>query len=374
MSTQQKGKRNARKKKSSKGKLILLIVEVIILVGAIAALGLILKTTDEDTGIVRYDIEDVEVSSDVKGKWSEVEETYTNIALFGVDARNGKLSTGTRTDTIMILSVNNNTGEARLVSVYRDTYLNLGNDVYNKCNAAYAKGGPEQAISMLNMNLDLYITDFVTIGFEGMMEVVDAVGGVEIDIQENEIKHLNNYQASMYATEENPNNLTTDYVPITEPGLQTLSGYQAVAYCRIRAVGNDFGRTERQRKVLQAILDKAKTLSPSQLNDIADAVFPMVATSLDINEILSLVANVANYEIVGSSGFPFDTNITTGKIGSKGSCVIPMDLSTNVELLHEYLYPEIEYTPSPEVLEYSDIIEQHTSPYVGTMSADEELN
>lgn len=374
MSTQQKGKKNARKKKNSKGKMILLIVEVIILVGAIAALGLILKTTDDETGIVRYDIDDVEVSSDVKEKWSQVEETYTNIALFGVDARNGKLSTGTRTDTIMILSVNNNTGEARLVSVYRDTYLNLGNDVYNKCNAAYAKGGPEQAISMLNMNLDLYITDFVTIGFEGMMEVVDAVGGVEIDIQENEIKHLNNYQASMYATEENPNNLTTDYVAITEPGVQTLSGYQAVAYCRIRAVGNDFGRTERQRKVLQAVLDKAKTLSVSQLNDIADDVFPMVATSLKIDEILSLVANVSSYEIVGSSGFPFDTNITTGKIGSKGSCVIPMDLTTNVELLHEYLYPEIEYTPSPEVLEYSDIIEQHTSPYVGTMSKDEELD
>lgn len=371
MSTQQKGRKNARKKKNSKGKLILLIVEVVILVGAIAALGLILKTTDKDTGIVRYDIDDVEVSSDVKEKWSQVEETYTNIALFGVDARNGKLSSGTRTDTIMILSVNNNTGESRLVSVYRDTYLNLGNDVYNKCNAAYAKGGPEQAISMLNMNLDLYITDFVTIGFEGMMEVVDAVGGVEIDIKENEIKHLNNYQASMYATEENPNNLTTDYVAITEPGVQTLSGYQAVAYCRIRAVGNDFGRTERQRKVLQAVLDKAKTLSPSQLNDIADDVFPMVATSLEIDEILSLVANVSSYEIVGSSGFPFETNITTGKIGSKGSCVIPMDLATNVELLHEYLYPEIEYTPSPEVLEYSDIIEQHTSPYVGTMSPDD---
>ncbi len=374
MSTQQKGKKNARKKKASKGKMILLIVEVIILVGAIAALGLILKTTDDETGIVKYNIDDIEVSSDVMGNWGEIEESYTNIALFGVDARNGKLSTGTRTDTIMILSVNNSTGEARLVSVYRDTYLNLGNDVYNKCNAAYAKGGPEQAISMLNMNLDLYITDFVTIGFEGMMEVIDAVGGVEIDVKENEIKHLNNYQASMYATEENPNNLTTDYVPVTEPGLQTLSGYQAVAYCRIRAVGNDFGRTERQRTVLQAILEKAKTLSPSQLNDIADDVFPMIATSLDLDEILQLVSKVADYEIVGSCGFPFDTNITTGKIGSKGSCVIPMDLTTNVELLHEYLYPEIEYTPSPEVLEYSDIIEQHTSPYVGMMSADEELN
>lgn len=374
MSAQQNGKKNARKKKNSKVKMALLILEVVILIGAAVALVFILKTTDEEKGIVKIEMDSVDVNSEVSSEWEQIDENYTNIALFGVDARNGKLDTGTRTDTIMILSVNNTTGEARLVSVYRDTYLNLGNDVYNKCNAAYAKGGPRQAISMLNMNLDLYITDFVTIGFEGMMEVVDAVGGVEINVKENEIKHLNNYQASMYATEENPNNLTTDYVPITEPGLQTLSGYQAVAYCRIRAVGNDFGRTERQRNVLQAILDKAQTLTPAQLNDIADDVFPMIATSMEIDEILSLVSNVSSYEIVGSCGFPFDDNITTGKIGSKGSCVIPLDLATNVELLHEYLYPDVEYTPSPEVLEYSDIIEQHTSPYVGTMSADEELN
>jgi len=374
MSAQQNGKKNARKKKNSKVKMALLILEVVILIGAAVALVFILKTTDEEKGIVKIEMDSVDVNSEVSSEWEQIDENYTNIALFGVDARNGKLDTGTRTDTIMILSVNNTTGEARLVSVYRDTYLNLGNDVYNKCNAAYAKGGPRQAISMLNMNLDLYITDFVTIGFEGMMEVVDAVGGVEINVKESEIKHLNNYQASMYATEENPNNLTTDYVPITEPGLQTLSGYQAVAYCRIRAVGNDFGRTERQRNVLQAILDKAQTLTPAQLNDIADDVFPMIATSMEIDEILSLVSNVSSYEIVGSCGFPFDDNITTGKIGSKGSCVIPLDLATNVELLHEYLYPDVEYTPSPEVLEYSDIIEQHTSPYVGTMSADEELN
>lgn len=94
---------------------------------------------------------------------------------------------------------------------------------------------------------------------------------------------------------------------------------------------------------------------------------------MDLDEILSLIANVANYEIVGSSGFPFDSNITTGKIGSKGSCVIPLDLTTNVELLHEYLYPEVEYSPSPEVLQYSQQIESDTSPYVGTMSVDEEL-
>ena len=359
-----------------KGKIILWIAEVVILVGLVVALAFILKTTDEEEGLTKIDIEEPSTNPGVDEHWTNNEELqkFTNIALFGVDARNSKLESGTRSDTIMILSVNNETGEAKLVSVYRDTYLNLGNDVYNKCNAAYAKGGPEQAISMLNMNLDLYITDFVTIGFEGLMEVVDAVGGVEIDIKENEIVHLNNYQASMYATEAQPDKITNDYVPITEPGVQTLSGYQAVAYCRIRAVGNDFGRTERQRNVLQAVLNKAQTASPDKLAEIAESVFPLIATSLDIDEILGLVSKVNSYKIVGSTGFPFDTNITTGKIGSKGSCVIPLDLTTNVELLHEYLYPGVEYTPSPEVLQYSGVIEADTSPYVGSMQPDEELN
>ena len=378
MGTQQNRRKGEGKKKSSKGKgkIILWIAEVVILVGLVVALAFILKTTDRDGGLTKIDIEEPSTNPGVNEHWNNNEELqkYTNIALFGVDARNSKLESGTRSDTIMILSVNNETGEAKLVSVYRDTYLNLGNDVYNKCNAAYAKGGPEQAISMLNMNLDLYITDFVTIGFEGLMEVVDAVGGVEIDIKQNEIVHLNNYQASMYATEAQPDKITTDYVPITEPGLQTLSGYQAVAYCRIRAVGNDFGRTERQRNVLQAVLDKAQNASPDQLSKIAESVFPLIATSLDIDEILGLVSKVNTYEIVGSTGFPFDTNITTGKVGSKGSCVIPLDLTTNVELLHEYLYPGVEYTPSPEVLQYSEVIEKDTSPYVGTMEPDEQLN
>ena len=376
MSAQQSGKKGGKKRKVKKGKIVLLLCEVIILVVAVAALAMVFKATDEEKGMTKVVIDDPEVNTGVGNQFKENEDLqkYTNIALFGVDARGSNLTAGTRSDTIMILSLNNETGEAKLVSVYRDTYLNLGNDVYNKCNAAYAKGGPEQAISMLNLNLDLYITDFVTVGFSGLMKVIDAVGGVEIDVKENEIKHLNNYQASMYATEAEPNKLTTDYVPVTEPGLQTLSGYQAVAYCRIRAVGNDFGRTERQRTVLQAVLDKAKNATPDQLNKIAEEVFPLIATSMEVDKILGLIANVSSYEIVGSCGFPFDTNITTGKIGSKGSCVIPMDLTTNVELLHEYLYPGVEYTPSPEVLEYSGIIEADTSPYVGTMSKDEELD
>lgn len=374
MSTQQKGRSKEQKKGNKKrSKMILLICEVVILVAAVIALYFVFRSTGDETG-VQHIVVEPSFNQPYPPVDDEDIEKYTNIALFGVDARNGKLESGTRSDTIMVLSVNNETGECRLVSVYRDTYLNLGNDSYNKCNGAYAKGGPEQAMNMLNMNLDLYITDFVTIGFDGLMHVIDALGGVEINVKENEIKHLNNYQASMYATEANPNNLTTDYVPVTEAGLQTLSGYQAVAYCRIRAVGNDFGRTERQRTVLEQVLLKAQSASPTQLDKIARDVFPLVATSLDLEQITELLAGISKYELVASSGFPFDGNITTGKIGSKGSCVIPLDLETNVVQLHAYLYPDVDYTPSSVVTECSQKIEADTSPYVGTMKPDEELD
>ncbi len=365
MSTKQKGT-TKKKRKLKKGRIIILLCELIGLIGVGILLAFVLKTTGDD-GIVKIDVKDTEANSEVKEKFEKDEnlQQYRNIALFGVDPRNGKLLKGTRTDTIMICSINETTGDVKLVSVYRDTYLNVGNDVYNKCNSAYAKGGPEQAITMLNMNLDLYISDFVTVGFEGLMDTIDALGGVEINVTQAEIPHLNNYQASMYCTEENPNNLTTDYTPVQNPGLQTLSGYQALAYCRIRAIGNDFQRTERQRTVLGQILVKAKQEDPAKLTKIATDVFPKIATSLDVDELISLISGVNKYNITETAGFPFDDSITTGNIGSKGSCVVPLDLEYNVTLLHEFLYPGVEYTVSQDVKAYSQKIYEDTSQYVG---------
>ena len=139
------------------------------------------------------------VNSEVVEKFEEDEELkgYWNIALFGVDATDGQLSKGSRSDTIMVASINQDTGEIKLVSVYRDTYLNLSNDVYNKCNGAYSKGGAETAMAMLNMNLDLNITDFVTVGYDAVIDSVNGLKGVWIDVDSEEIKHINNYQKSI---------------------------------------------------------------------------------------------------------------------------------------------------------------------------------
>lgn len=340
----------------------LLIVEICVLLIAIGVMYVVVTTTDE---VERKEInqEQIIINEEVKETQKEevekkVSKGYRNIALFGVDARDGELGRGTRSDTIIIASINQDTQEIKLVSVFRDTYLNLGNDSYNKCNAAYAQGGPEQAINMLNTNLDLDITDYVTVGFGGLIDSVDALGGIEMEVTDAEISHLNNYQLTM--SEE----LGVDYIPVKRSGKQLLNGMQATAYCRIRYTkGDDFRRAERQRDVLTAMMEKAKEASASSLRQMVTAILPEVETSLNVNEIISVLGSVAGYNIVASDGFPFEENRTGATVGSKGSCVIPDDLEENVIALHKLLYPETNYKPSRQVLSISGEIDALTLEY-----------
>lgn len=347
-------KKNAKKKRT---RILLFIVEIFVLLLMVVVLYGVLKT--EKVGKVEIPEEDIVINPVVEQKEETTMKGYRNIALFGVDSTTGELDKNTRSDSIMIASINLDTGECRLVSVYRDTYLNLSNDSYNKCNAAYAKGGPKQAINMLNMNLDMNITDFVTVGFAGLTDTIDALGGVMIDVDSEELKHLNNYQICM------AEDLKRSYTPVTTAGYQLLDGLQATAYCRIRyTAGDDFKRAERQREVLMAVADKAKTASPATLNTIANDVFNKVYTSLDISEILELLGEISKYEIVDQAGFPEDNMRETGTIGSKGSCVVPVDLEENVAWLHEFLFEDKAYTPSEQVQEYSEKIKADTSGYI----------
>ena len=327
----------------------LLIAEICMLVAAVVILYVVVTATDEverrpiDKGRIIINKE-VKQTQKKKKEEQKVSKGYHNIALFGVDARDGQLGRGTRSDTIIIASINLDTQEIKLVSVFRYTYLNLSNDSYNKCNAAYAQGGPEQAISMLNMNLDLDITDYVTVGFGGLIDSIDALGGIEMEIQDAEISHLNNYQLTM--AEE----LGVDYTPIEHSGKQLLNGMQATAYCRIRYTkGDDFRRAERQRDVLTAMVEKAKEASVSSLKEMVTAILPEVETSLGVNDIVSVLGTVAGYNVVASDGFPFEDGRVGATVGSKGSCVIPVDLTDNVTALHELLYPGTEYQPSQQV-------------------------
>lgn len=356
MAKKQISKKSGTKSAKSSKKIILLVVELLVLVVALAFLGVAIFLEDKGPERVNIEVDDLDIHVDVQE--NETMKGYRNIALFGVDSTTGELKSKTRSDTIIIASINLETKDVKLVSVYRDTFLNLGNDTYTKCNAAYQKGGPEQAIQMLNTNLDMDITDFITVGFKGLKDVVDALGGVEIEITKGEISHLNNYQYSM------AEDMKIEYTPVKEPGLQKLNGLQAVAYCRIRQIGNDFQRTERQRTVLTQISEKAKTMSVSQLNEIATSAFSEVYTSLELQEILDMIIEITDYKIVESSGFPEMNKLKTGNIGSHGSCVVPVNLAESVSWLHEFLFEEENYQVTERVQKNSDTIDAKTSEYL----------
>ena len=354
------GKKGSSKKaqaKKQRRRIIIFIIEIIILVIAVVVLYSVLTATKGGKMEIKEDA--IIINETVKEAQETTMKGYRNIALFGVDSTNGALTKNTRSDTIMIASINLDTGACKLVSVYRDTYLNLSNDTYNKCNAAYAKGGPEMAINMLNMNLDLNITDFVTVGFAGLTDTIDALGGVNIDVDDAEINHLNNYQLCM------AEDLKRSYTPVASTGYQLLNGLQATGYCRIRyTAGDDFKRAERQREVLSAVADQAKKASLPKLTETANAVFEETYTSLDLSEIVEMLGDVNNYYIADQAGFPEESHRATGTIGSKGSCVIPVTLEDNVKWLHQFLFDDYDYEPSSTVKECSEHVYSDTNGYL----------
>ncbi len=296
---------------------------------------------------------------------------YWNIALFGLDATKPEhLFKSSRSDSIIIASIHKETGEIKLVSVYRDTFLNIGTDKYTKCNAAYSRGGANQAIGMLNMNLDLNIQDFVAVGYPALMDTIDALGGVWVDVDKEELNHINNYQTSII---RDVSSITdADYVKVTDTGLQLLNGLQACAYCRIRqTAGNDFKRAERQREVIKAMTDKAQSASLDELLDVVKAVAPNVYSTFDLTDIskmTELLKNIGKYKIVDEGGFPTESLRTTANVGADGSCVIPMNLEKNVIWLHEFLFGKEDYKPTKEVQECSSTISSKTSPYINKKS------
>ena len=281
---------------------------------------------------------------------------YSTYALFGIDKRDHNAALNAEnSDTMIIASVNNDTKEVKLVSVYRDTLLNVGTfagvpDTYTKANAAYAAGGPEQAISMLNTNLDLNITDYATVNFDALSTIVDDLGGLDMDMSYAEIVHMNNY------CEETSEDTGKSYTPIELPERPEdiekidyqyhLNGVQVTSYCRIRYTASlDMGRTERQRKVIQMIVHKAVKKGLPTIFNIMDDVFPMISTSMDRDAILKLLPAMVGYSIDETTGFPAKYKFSN----VKGSVIVPTDLESNVIELHKFLYGDEAYTPSSTV-------------------------
>lgn len=358
--TRQEKKVSAKEREVRKRrKIIVFAVEIIVILAMIAVLYVVMtQVNDEGPKVTVLETENLEIPEAVVE--NETMKGYMNIALFGVDARtDDEIYKGSRSDSTMIASINLDTGDIKLVSVYRDTYLNIGTDSYIKCNHAYFYGGAEQAVKMLNMNLDMDITNFVTVSYRGLSEVIDGLGGVYIDVDEVELKHINNYQMDIAEV------LKCDYEPVTETGYQLLDGIQASAYCRIRyGGGDDFKRTSRQREVIKAIEEQAKKADLATLTKVFNSAIDDIYTSLSQDDIMELIKNITNYRIVDEGGFPEESMRTTANLGAKGSSVIPMDLEANVVWLHQFLFDDMDYEVTDSVREYSQKIKEDTTPYI----------
>ena len=340
------------RKKSKKILFILEIVVLLLFIGGLFVYGQISAKLDkidiQETDLADQDIVTNDQAPQMTG--------YTTYALFGLDHRskNEKLNTE-NSDTIIIASINNDTKAVKLVSVYRDTLLNVKDDTYSKANSAYAFGGPTNAVSMLNTNLDLNITDYVAIDFNALVTVVDCLGGLDIPLSYAEIVHMNNY--CVETSEETGKSYTPIELPDPKPEDEEaivdtyhLNGVQATSYCRIRYTASlDMGRTERQRRVIQMIVDKAKTAGLSTIFDIMDQVFPMVKTSVSKTEILKMIPAMIGYSIDETTGFPNDYKFAQ----VKGSVIVPTTLESNVLKMHQFLYGDTSYTPTQDVLNRS---------------------
>jgi len=330
------------KTKKYRSKKKLLIIEIILILIALLIAFMIflfdkLESIDWDDNTVYMN---ESLNSDMSG--------YTNIALFGVDSRENDLTKNTRSDSIIILSINKFSKKMKLVSIYRDTYIYIPEHGYTKLNHAYAYGGPKLAIETINRNFDMNITDFVTVNFSAVTDAVDALGGIEVEITEAELDYVNRYAKDV------ANINGKEWTKIKKPGLQTLTGVQATGYSRVRATkGGDFTRAERQRTVIQALLKKAKHSNPAKLVDAANTILPQICTGMDNMEFIGLASFLPFYKIEDQTGFPF--NNSSKKING-ASVVISNSLSDDVTQLHEYLFKTTDYTPSETVTRISNEI------------------
>ncbi len=323
---------------------IIMLVILILCIVAVATVGGIIYSKFSKINTVQ--LENIEINEGVE----EALEGYRNVAILGIDAR-ADVYSGSRSDCIIIASINEKSREVKLTSVYRDTYVYIDGHGYDKITHAYAYGGPELAINTINKNFDLDIKEFVAVNFDAVVEIIDAIEGVEVDIQEDELKYINSYIKGVNKQ------MGRNDANITHAGKQNLSGVQALAYSRIRYTeGGDYKRTERMRDVLSLTFEKAKKKNVFELSDLADMLFPRVYTNVQETEILKAIPQMSKYNISSSKGWPYEVKGYTGRAWYG----VPVTLESNVKKLHEDLFGDSNYEVSSKVKEYSEGICKQT--------------
>lgn len=357
-----RGPRKRKKPENKKKKIIIRVVIAVVLILAAAVFGAWYYVHSLFAGANDNEIDQTKVEGSINLNQEvreEIEKGYWTFAVFGVDSRDGSTGSGNQADVIMIVNVNRETGEIKLVSVFRDTYLNISEkNSYNKINAAYAQGGPEQAMMALNKNLDLSITQYATFNWTAVATGINILGGIDIDISKSEFYYINAFIT------ETVKGTGIGSVQLKSAGLNHLDGVQAVAYGRLRLMDTDYARTERQRLVIAKAFEKAKQADIATLNSLVGNMFALCATNINEMDILKMVGNVNKYHLGETMGFPAARGEQKIKIGKYNQdCVIPQTLESNVKSLHEFLYGAEDYTPSSTVLSISSKLSEITGLY-----------
>ncbi len=350
-----KKKGNGKSKKNGKGlKTAFLVVLILVIgVGGLLTAGLVVvKETLANVGRIEIDQSQIGINPQVDAEL----ENYRNIAILGIDARDMDNHENVRSDAIIVASINKETGEIKMFSVYRDTMLNLGDDTgLDKITHAYYYGGPTKVLYTLNKNMDLNVKEAVVVNWKSVADTVDALGGIDVEIQESEIEEMNKYIKNTYNAIGGSDKL------ITEPGMQTLNGNQAVTYARIRkdALTGDYRRNERMKIVVKATFDKAKAMKPGTIKRISRNILPQIKTNMTTTDMMGMVLDLVSYNMTDSVGFPYDVS----DYNSGAYYGVPVTLEANVRRLHEEFFAQEGYAPTQDVLDISYSIADRTGYY-----------
>lgn len=306
--------KNNREKNSKKRKILISSISIILAVILVIVAGVYIYINK-----ALNKVESVEVNTDNIGLNTETKEEFKeirNIALLGIDSIDDDLVG--RSDSIMILTLDNIHNKIKLTSIMRDSYVNIDGYGMDKINHAYAYGGPELALRTLNENFDLNISEVMVVNFTSLVNIIDKIGGVNIDITEEEIPHISE---------------------ITSPGEQLLNGSQALAYSRIRyATGGDYKRTERQRTVINAIFNKLKDTPLTKYPELVNEFLPYVKTNISSNDLLSLGKEFSGLAMKGleQDRFPRDEQGVGQMIN--GVYYLTFDLEEVKNSIRDYIF------------------------------------
>lgn len=250
-----------------------------------------------------------------------------NILLIGSDTRGGEEYGNS--DTMMLLSINNKTKQVKMVSFLRDLYVKINGMRDNRINASYAYGGPRLLINTIENNFKIKIDNYICADFQSFETIIDSVGGVQMSLTKAEAKELNTHPETYFVDGK---------VQEVSAGINHLNGAGALGYVRIRHIDSDFGRTERQRKVLGAVMSSLKHSSPITLVGLANSVIPLVKTDLTNSQVLSLISQTSS--LLGNqtvqTAIPADGDYEPNTI--RGMDVFVPDIEKNKAVIWKLLY------------------------------------